>query len=402
MESTKFLRDYINFIRFDKQHSPIPYFLTMTVVLTINIGTLSAALNVESQDIKIAVLDQWIEQLMFFPSTIPHCVNPKSILQLLGLIDEEYFVSEKDFEHRVEVWKKIEVVYERRTRVMSLIYKLTKYILFMMYCAFCFRNAISHYFGFNDVQFPPSAVTPFLWFTEVKLEFSIHFTFVYVLQVWHLTVCHVELYLLQMAVCLPIERILADYEIIYILLDDFGERYSDSAVKYGNQDDTEENKKMSCMKEDMARIVKCHQHICRNYRILAGNAAYLLFVIVLFVTIDSCFSYYLMLKAHVFKKAMKAALYSTSINVALFYIYHNGQKIINQNDILRKTLTKIPWTDKPRWLKQTVYIMMTRANVDNEIKPYGIFVLNYNSFKDLMKTFYSVGNVLSSSNFARN
>ncbi|XP_039294259.1 odorant receptor 43a-like [Nilaparvata lugens] len=81
-------------------------------------------------------------------------------------------------------------------------------------------------------------------------------------------------------------------------------------------------------------------------------------------------------------------------NLILFTIYQNGQRIFNQNDRLRKSLLEIPWTGKPRWLRQTMHIMLTQANRDVQIKPYGIFVLNYMSFKDLMKFTFSVGNVL--------
>ncbi|XP_039296655.1 uncharacterized protein LOC120354183 isoform X2 [Nilaparvata lugens] len=81
-------------------------------------------------------------------------------------------------------------------------------------------------------------------------------------------------------------------------------------------------------------------------------------------------------------------------NVVLFLIYQNGQRIFNQNDKLRESLMEVPWVDKPRWLRQTMHIMLTQANRDIQIKPYGIFTLNYMTFKDLMKFTFSVGNVI--------
>ncbi|XP_039291469.1 uncharacterized protein LOC120353054 isoform X1 [Nilaparvata lugens] len=64
------------------------------------------------------------------------------------------------------------------------------------------------------------------------------------------------------------------------------------------------------------------------------------------------------------------------------------------NDTLRRALAELPWTDKPEWLKKNLHIMMTRANVDIEMRPFGVYTLNYMSFKDVMKTAYSFGNIL--------
>ncbi|XP_039294194.1 odorant receptor 43a-like [Nilaparvata lugens] len=83
-----------------------------------------------------------------------------------------------------------------------------------------------------------------------------------------------------------------------------------------------------------------------------------------------------------------------SENLVLFLFYQNGQRIFNENDKLRKSLLEVPWIDKPRWLRQAMHIMLTQASRDMQIKPYGIFALNYMSFKDLMKFTFSVGNVL--------
>ncbi|XP_039296654.1 uncharacterized protein LOC120354183 isoform X1 [Nilaparvata lugens] len=66
----------------------------------------------------------------------------------------------------------------------------------------------------------------------------------------------------------------------------------------------------------------------------------------------------------------------------------------SENDKLRESLMEVPWVDKPRWLRQTMHIMLTQANRDIQIKPYGIFTLNYMTFKDLMKFTFSVGNVI--------
>ncbi|XP_039290231.1 uncharacterized protein LOC120352661 isoform X2 [Nilaparvata lugens] len=81
-------------------------------------------------------------------------------------------------------------------------------------------------------------------------------------------------------------------------------------------------------------------------------------------------------------------------NILMLLCYYSGQRISNQNEILRRCLANLPWMDKPQWFKQSMLIMMARATVDIEINPYGVFVLNLNSFKDLMKAAFSFGNIL--------
>ncbi|XP_039275527.1 uncharacterized protein LOC120349443 [Nilaparvata lugens] len=66
------------------------------------------------------------------------------------------------------------------------------------------------------------------------------------------------------------------------------------------------------------------------------------------------------------------------------------------NETPLKNYTLRQANDKPKWFKQTLVTMMIRANVDSEMKPYGIYTLNYVSFKDLMKATFSFGNVFYS------
>ncbi|XP_039291470.1 uncharacterized protein LOC120353054 isoform X2 [Nilaparvata lugens] len=101
-----------------------------------------------------------------------------------------------------------------------------------------------------------------------------------------------------------------------------------------------------------------------------------------------------MMKVDDFNKRVNFAVTFIVVGLATFFAYHNGQRVFNQNDTLRRALAELPWTDKPEWLKKNLHIMMTRANVDIEMRPFGVYTLNYMSFKDVMKTAYSFGNIL--------
>ncbi|XP_039290226.1 uncharacterized protein LOC120352660 [Nilaparvata lugens] len=114
----------------------------------------------------------------------------------------------------------------------------------------------------------------------------------------------------------------------------------------------------------------------------------------LLIAIDTCFNIYLMLQANNPKIVMNYAASCFCNNILMLLCYYSGQRISNQNEILRRFLANLPWMDKPQWFKQSMLIMMARATVDIEINPYGVFVLNLTSYKDLMKAAFSFGNIL--------
>ncbi|XP_039283230.1 uncharacterized protein LOC120351132 [Nilaparvata lugens] len=144
----------------------------------------------------------------------------------------------------------------------------------------------------------------------------------------------------------------------------------------------------------MRLIALCHQKFCRNFRVFSDNASSMVITIIFMIVVESCFHVYRALQANNIKETVNYIMLFLLINMTVLYIFNNGQRLLNQNDILRKHLSELPWTDKPRWFRQTVHIMMTRANIDIQLKPYGIFVLNLMSFKEMMKFIGSSANVL--------
>ncbi|XP_039291530.1 uncharacterized protein LOC120353067 isoform X2 [Nilaparvata lugens] len=144
----------------------------------------------------------------------------------------------------------------------------------------------------------------------------------------------------------------------------------------------------------MARIVTCHQRIVRNSKTCADNSQSLICYLQMMIMTTSSVSVFLFLKATNVRVAVLSAFFFSFNSLILLFVYVNGQRIFNQNDKLRESLLEIPWVDKPRWLRQTMHIMLTQTNRDIQIKPYGIFTLNYMSYKDLMKFTFSIGNVL--------
>ncbi|XP_039280005.1 uncharacterized protein LOC120350495 [Nilaparvata lugens] len=196
------------------------------------------------------------------------------------------------------------------------------------------------------------------------------------------------------------------FEEIGISQHDFLNGYGDKIVKdqrintqntkklyWGGNDDHDVDGEKK-LRDDVKLIVKFHQNLNRNQDECARVSGYSILVISFLVALDTCFNIFLMLEANNPKMFMNYAAVCICTNIPLLLNYYIGQQISNQNEIFRQCLTEVPWIDKPQWFKQSLLIMMTRANVDTQFKPYGVFVLNLTSYKDLMKAAFSFGNVL--------
>ncbi|XP_039277444.1 uncharacterized protein LOC111043634 isoform X2 [Nilaparvata lugens] len=112
------------------------------------------------------------------------------------------------------------------------------------------------------------------------------------------------------------------------------------------------------------------------------GSKFMLTITNLVIMLYSCMLAYLVLKTDDLEKVTIYGAMFVFINLTVFSAHHNGQRLSNQNDVLRQSLASLPWINKPDWFKKTLYIMMTRANVNNEMRPYGIYSLSYLSFKD--------------------
>ncbi|XP_039284764.1 odorant receptor 43a-like [Nilaparvata lugens] len=112
------------------------------------------------------------------------------------------------------------------------------------------------------------------------------------------------------------------------------------------------------------------------------------------MVLDSCFSIFYVMQMENSKVVMSYASVFFFSNIFLLLCYYSGQQICDQNEIFRRRLADLPWINKPKWFKQSMLIMMSRANVDTEIKPYRMFVMNLTTYKDLMKAAFSFGNML--------
>ncbi|XP_039296221.1 uncharacterized protein LOC120354079 [Nilaparvata lugens] len=403
MEETQFLRKYIKFFQYDKPYNSLPFFL-LVILATVSLSSICLATRTElTVEISLEALKDAFSATLLYSCIIEHSLNPDRALKLVKLIEDKFLVDENDFvAENKEKWGRLDKLQEKKKQDMKRKFRYITIAQFFICFGYYFKNFLNYILGIrtyldDDTNRWP---TPFLYpIPEFQFRSTIFLLYVYSLHALTLSTICSEGYIMLTTVCVSTERVLADFETLYLLLDNFSEDFNEEASMgefHKKHIEIDCKTKDERLKADMRRIVNCHQSINRNLNICAKNSAFVVSVAIAVIVADSCSNAFFMLKTTDVKKAVISTSMFIIENMTMFFLYQNGQRIYNQNQILRKYLTELPWTDKPLWLRRTLHVMMTRANVDSEMRPYGIFVLNYVSFKDVMKLTFSVGNVLYS------
>ncbi|XP_039291639.1 uncharacterized protein LOC120353090 isoform X2 [Nilaparvata lugens] len=359
--STHFLRKYIELLSYDKPHTSLPLFAFFVIFSLVNINLLKAIyIEFESFETSLNGLTDFAINSILLPCVIRHAFNKKEFTQLVDVIEKDLELDRIDFKGRKKLWTKIESTHRKRTyhaeRMAQNLIALLTISGFSIYT----KNLIKYIMLDKTKSENSDAIwpTPYLSYLPPefdKLSFLIYLCF---LHAFLLMIYVSEGILIFCSFNLTTEKLLADFEIFYILVDNLNRNFS---YDYESQENIYSiyTPLMVDLRRDMRRIVCFHQNINRNFTICANNTAFGICIV-------------------------NVALMSYGCTVAYFML---------TNEVLRRTLAELPWTDKPYWFKQTLHVMMTRANMDIEIRPYGIYTPNYMSFKDLMKTAFSVSNL---------
>lgn len=58
-----------------------------------------------------------------------------------------------------------------------------------------------------------------------------------------------------------------------------------------------------------------------------------------------------------------------------------------QDEKLRNALAEFNWINKPKWFQKAHLILMIRSKRTLEIKPFGLYTLNYDNFTNVGRQF---------------
>ncbi|XP_039290216.1 uncharacterized protein LOC111055497 isoform X2 [Nilaparvata lugens] len=470
MKSTELIRKYINLLRYDNG-SPVPFILglfTAGLVLA-NLFMVLFKENYNLEKCSLAVKDV-LTVLALFSCTIKRLLDPEESIRLTKLIEEEYFVD--CCRIGGTKWRRIKLLYQEKRKDLESSSETIIILIHFAYLGFILRYLVLELVGASLKDDPRGFPSPLVHFNPAEypdLQFSIY---IFALHSFLILFLALEGFGGYASLWLCVKKIMTDFESIYILLEEVGKDHPGMEVReyfeklrilesggrssrvdemvdgkvgenlYWTDDVNAEEK----LRADTRLIVEFHQNLNRNQNDCATISGFSISVMSFLVALDTCFNIFLMLqneifrqnlaelpwidKPHWFKQSMMTMMTRANvdtqfkpygifvlnltsykdandlqtsfnyafacffINLIVFFSYHTGQRIVNQNDILRRSLNDISWIDKPHWFKQSLHIMMARANVDTEMKPYGIYVLNYMSFKNIMKAALSFGHFL--------
>ncbi|RZF44968.1 hypothetical protein LSTR_LSTR001929 [Laodelphax striatellus] len=396
MENTRFLRDYINLLKYDKPNNSLPILLVSTNVFVMLINCFTAIKVEKDVEKFLLAASRFVTNCILQFNIFNHSFNPGGVMKLLELIEDDSLVRQHDFMDRKDKWTKFEIFYEKKRKSLKVKCRYLIIIMTMACISIVIERPINLILSKKEIRIESGDwPTPHVSYTPAGLESWSFFCYLFSSQVLAVIGFCMEGYLMECCIWMPTEKLIADFETIYILLDDLA---VDFPVKNENLKEPTNSKivpitKIETLKADMRRVIACHQKISRNFRVCADNATFTIITVTSMIVIEACFNAYRTLQSNTLKEAVNFAILFVLVNLLLLFIFNNGQRLSNQNDILRRYLTELPWIDKPRWFRQAVHMMMIRANVDIQLKPYGIFVLDLMSFKEVIKFITSAANV---------
>ncbi|RZF34805.1 hypothetical protein LSTR_LSTR014717 [Laodelphax striatellus] len=392
MESTSFCKRYIDLMRYDKLHNSLP-FLSFIAVFLIVVANVLVAVYIDHEDAErtlIALDDLILLFIMLFNAIRRNVRN--DCRNLIELIEDEFDVDRREFDGREDKLMRLEKYLENnRIHLREVAKSISRF--FAIICVLTVNKNMATYF-FTSVDYEPTSwPTAQLTYHPPQFNSLLFFLYLYFLHGLLITIFVLDAFTIIILVCLSTEKILSDFQMLYTFLADLACDYADTdhlsnIMSSSGRDLTKQQVcllKQSAyyLRKDMGRIVHCHQNLIKNFKTLVHNSEFEHSVIVVTMVLYSCTVAYSMLMSNdILKKVTFAAIFGI-MNICMFLVFFNGQRIFNQNDVLRQTLAEVPWIDKPYWFKQTLHIMMTRAHIDFELRPFGIYILNYVAFKDV-------------------
>ncbi|XP_039292121.1 uncharacterized protein LOC120353248 [Nilaparvata lugens] len=405
MERTVFMRKYIDLVRYDRPYNSLPCILITIIGI---IGALNSLMVIlteqESFEKRVLGVKEFLTITLIISNSLELALKPHKNTRLMELIEDEFLVNRIEFFRRDEKWKQFETYYNETKIQMEKTSKNIFAVFVVAYLGFInkslFNELLRYSIGLerNSIDLP----APYAYWSPTHVNQFEFFVYIYIFQSLMIFIYTIETYCIQISVSLATERLLADFGTIFILIEhlskDFPEFEITDRIRHETHQQDNENYNVRAqhenLKRDMSRIVRCHQRLIRNFKDCETNAGYAIIVISLVIFTNSCVDFFIILKGDNLMTKINYGVSCILINLVILYPYNTGQRIANQNEILRQSLTNLPWIDKPRWFKKTLQIMMIRVNVDIVMNPYGLHYLNYMSFKNIIKTSYTFGNFL--------
>ncbi|RZF47697.1 hypothetical protein LSTR_LSTR005714 [Laodelphax striatellus] len=340
MESISFCKRYIDLMRYDKLHNSLP-FLSFIAVYLIVLANVLAAVYIDHEDAErtIIALVDLILLLIMLSNAIRRNVR-NDCRNLIELIEDEFVVDRCEFDGRKDKLMRLEKYHENnRIHVREVAKSISRF--FTIICVLCVNKNMATYFLTSVNYEPTSWPTAQLTYHPPQFNSLLFFLYLYFLYGLLMTIFVLDAFTIIILVCLSTEKILSDFQTLYTFLADLACDFADTdhlnIRPMSSCSGRDLTKQQVCLKQsayylrkDMARIVHCHQNLIRNFKTFVHNSEFEHSVIVVTIMLYSCTVAYFMLTSNDILKRVTFATMFGIMNICVFAVFFNGQRIFNQ------------------------------------------------------------------------
>ncbi|XP_039287297.1 uncharacterized protein LOC120351991 [Nilaparvata lugens] len=137
------------------------------------------------------------------------------------------------------------------------------------------------------------------------------------------------------------------------------------------------------LKDYFRLIVIQHQLVCRDLRSIDQGLKTVIVALDVAFGLHMCLAIYCIIKMESFSLKIDYTVLLFWLMTIVYNYSAIGQQITNEGDALTMKIYDSAWIDKPQSIKKSLLLVLTRATRRMELKPYGIYVLNLTSFKNV-------------------
>ncbi|RZF36657.1 hypothetical protein LSTR_LSTR016993, partial [Laodelphax striatellus] len=229
MEDTQFLRKYIHLFQYDKPYNSIPFYLVLLLAGVSLSNICLATTSEQTVEISLEALKDAFSAFLLYSCLIEHSLNPHRALRLVELIEDEFLVDENEFvkESGGGKWGELNKLHNKTKQDMRKKFRYITIAQLFICFGYYLKNFLNYLLGiraYDKNQWP----TPFLYpKPESQFQSTTFIMYVYALHALTLSTICSEGYVMLTTVCVSTERVLGDFQTLYLLLDNFSKDYPD-------------------------------------------------------------------------------------------------------------------------------------------------------------------------------
>ncbi|RZF36581.1 hypothetical protein LSTR_LSTR010692 [Laodelphax striatellus] len=339
MESTRFLLKFTNLVRYG---TPLPLnslpLLSAIIAVSLLFTNLFMVILYEhdSTERRLKAMAEIVSVTSVFSCVVQRGLKPEYAIKLIELIEGELLEDCRILSVGRIKWERIYANYDKKRADMERLYRKMFMATTGIYFAYIGRNAFNQLLegkNTSERKWP----TPYIYWCPPGYDSYYIFIFLEILHIYVFSFMLAEAFCLMLSTCLATERVLADFQTIYMLIEDLSENFMERHIEF-NQNYLQSNQEIECDSKNVMRdlenymslLIQCHQKLNSNFKYCAEYSAFGTLAITFPISVDTVISIYTMMKATNVKVFVNFAVACFFINLIILFCYHNGQKIVNQ------------------------------------------------------------------------